>query len=211
MWPGRPSSEPWDWSRGSGGNPGVRPTPVSPAREPLCPQTAPPGSRGPLAGRGRSRPGWHRGGPPRPSRRRAPLSHCRTAGPSPRPPAGAPGARARGAGAGAAAAPGGPGSGTGGPRRPTGRTGAHLPPPGHPQARPASLGARGPERQPSGHRPGAGGGRRRPGRSGPGDSSAASGAPEPGALRVPGSGGPEPAPPSPTSCGRSSARGTGPH
>lgn len=40
---------------------------------------------------------------------------------------------------GAAAAPGGPGSGTGDPRRLTERTGACLPPPGHPQARPASL------------------------------------------------------------------------
>lgn len=60
----------------------------------LCPQTAPPGSRGPRAGRGRSRPAWHRGGSPRQSRRRAPRSRCRTAGPSARPPAGAPGARA---------------------------------------------------------------------------------------------------------------------
>lgn len=30
-----PQPVPWDWSRGSGGNPGVRPTPVSPARGPL--------------------------------------------------------------------------------------------------------------------------------------------------------------------------------
>lgn len=63
----------------------------------LSPETASPGSRGLLAGRGHNPPAARRGGPPR--RSRGMPSRCTTAGRSPRPRAEAPGARARGAGA----------------------------------------------------------------------------------------------------------------
>lgn len=63
----------------------------------LSPETASPGSRGLLAGHGRTPLAARRGGPPR--RRQGLPSPCTTAGWSPQPQAEAPGARARGAGA----------------------------------------------------------------------------------------------------------------
>lgn len=155
-----PGTSPSSEARGAGGaaqNPGcVRDGTATH----LSPETASPGSRGLLAGRGRSPPAACRGG--RPRRRRGLRSPCPAAGPSPRPGAAAPGARARGAGAvgraatqhgparatrtraaphlpWAAEAPGGPASGTGGPRRPAWRTGVRPPSPRHPGSQPASL------------------------------------------------------------------------
>lgn len=63
----------------------------------LCPETASPGNRGPLAGPAHSPPGTHRGGPPR--QRWGSPNHCRAAVSSPWRQAGAPEARVRGAGA----------------------------------------------------------------------------------------------------------------